>query len=95
MSNIPAGFVRPFRADPYGRFIWDAENQMACEVYTAYKPPEKPYVFKILPRGWGRIQYLPNDNAQMDAWETWCAARVAGITDVEEAVRRLNDTSRD
>ena len=83
IEQIPGGFVRPFRWDGWA-FFWDANNKMAAD----YDEEDKPR-----PRGWGRIQYLDNGDAAMDAWEAWFGAVVGAATDADEVVRQLNGVS--
>jgi hypothetical protein len=83
----PAGFLPPFRYDGIS-YVWDAANNMAADF--------KGDNGAIRARGWGRIQYLREPRcgaaaeALMDKWEAWVAAVAGGVTDREEAVRRMN-----
>ncbi len=81
--EIPAGFVAPFRYDGIS-YIWDANNEMAAD-----DRPEGRKGWRA--RGWGRIGYLPDAEAVMDAWTVWVAEAV-GTDDVDgyEAARRMN-----
>lgn len=79
MSDVPAGFVRPFKYDGW-EFIFDADGNMAADLYEG----------AIRPRGWGRIQYLPNPHLTMNEWEFWLKRKVGDCTEPEEVVRRMN-----
>lgn len=82
-SALPAGFERPFRVDSLDCYIWDADNRMAADFEDG----------AVRARGWGRIQYLPDGEAQMGAWEAFVCERCAGAESIHEACRRLNEVS--
>lgn len=85
--RVPAYFDRPFHYDGIA-YIWDANNYMAADFDG--EMPSKHNGLTFRPRGWGRIQKLPDANAEMDAWEAWSRARVAGASSAAECVERLN-----
>jgi hypothetical protein len=85
-TTIPAGFVPPFRVDDrFKLFIFDSENNVAASsVDGCY----------WCPRGWGRIQYLPNGDEQMDAWKMYfydAQGRAGEDISVETLVHCLNN----
>lgn len=92
MSDIPAGFVRPFSYDGIC-FIWDGNGKMAADF------PDDGDV--VRPRGWGRIHSnhlreggtMEEAGEIMDRWEAWLSERVGETTDPEEVIRLLNEVN--
>jgi hypothetical protein len=58
---IPAGFTQPFRLDPMEIYILDANGFTAGDITAGFPRP----------RGWGRIQYLPDGDTEMTKWKQW------------------------
>ncbi len=83
-SDIPAGFVRPFRFDGW-EYIFDADGRMAADFAPA-----------IRARGWGRIQHEFDDPCRvMLEWEVWLNSRVGGAEVGAEVVEILNKETTD
>ena len=88
--GIPAGFEPPFIVN--GPYIWDKNNAMAGD---------HPWVVatggrnrgKIRPRGWGRVQYLPDGDAEMTRWKQWFLKHTEGCATLEQAAEALNQAA--
>ena len=84
---IPGQWTPPFYYDNQ-MYIWDAKNNMVADIdYIEGSRPQ--------PRGYGRIQYLPNGEQVMSEWEKWFATYVSNVTDnMVDAVAILNKISQ-
>jgi hypothetical protein len=80
-GSLPTCFVRPFTVSR-GVCILDALESVAVDFADDGT---------VRARGWARISFLPNSGRVMDAWEAYVAERCAGVTDLAEAARRLNE----
>lgn len=72
---------------PYAVFVHDANGWMAASRVTNGQRRS------VVPRGYGRHQYLINGDARHDAWCAWFRKAVeprAG-TDLDEVAKILND----
>lgn len=93
--SIPAGFKAPFRFDGIC-YVWDANGEMVAD-FNEDDDSRPRYVdgkrahWNFRPRGWGRVQYLPDGERQMDEWAEWALSAVGDAGDPEEAVRRMNE----
>ena len=79
LQPLPAGFTRPFKLDLHKIYILDATGRTAADLVMGPRA-----------RGWGRIQYQPDGDAQMSAWTAYFNAVTHGTTDPQEILRRLN-----
>ena len=80
--QIPPGVLGLFRTPFYhdgGGYIRDG----AFNVAASYTPP--------VPRGWGRIQYLPNGSELFDQWSTVFRTIAGDATDHDTIARLLTE----
>ncbi len=78
---VRALFTAPFTV--HETYIMDANNEMAASQRTSGSV--------LVARSWGRIQYMRDGAALMDAWEAVFAEVVGETVDAVGACARLND----
>jgi len=81
-SEIRKLYRPPFKYDKIS-YIWDANNEMVADFML---PPNS-----IRPRGWGRMQYMPNGDKLHDACEAFIKELCKDFpTEPEKCVAALN-----
>ena len=79
-------FTPPFRLGPEELYIYDAKGNMAGDFDHDGTPR---------PRGWGRVQSLPDGILKMLTWLKHWVEVVGEARDPAEVVARLNTTTLD